>query len=88
MRFSGPDEEVSELFANLLANSMIKDNKDMVHSAFVEVVKQMNPLDAKIIKYVSDNEMVAYINVRQIEQDGYKVVATYFSQMWADLECL
>lgn len=85
IRFSGEDEEVSELFANLLANSMINENQSIVHPAFVEVVKQMSPLDARIVKYISDHEMVAYINVRQIEQDGYKVVATYFSQMWVDL---
>ena len=65
---------------------MIKDNRDIVHPAFVEVVKQMSSLDARIIKYISDNEMVGYINVRQMERHGYKVVATYFSQMWIDLE--
>ena len=42
-------EELRNLYANLLAKSMISDTKDLVHPSFVEIIKQLSPLDAKAI---------------------------------------
>lgn len=46
-------EELRDLFASLLASSMNSDKKDDVHPSFVEVIKNMNPLDAKIFKFLA-----------------------------------
>lgn len=42
-------EELRNLYANLLAKSMNEDTKDSVHPAYVEIIKQLSPLDARII---------------------------------------
>lgn len=42
-------EELRNLYANLLAKSMNTDTKDLVHPSFVEIIKQLSPLDAKAI---------------------------------------
>lgn len=42
-------EELRNLYANLLAKSMNEDTKDSVHPAYVEIIKQLSPLDALII---------------------------------------
>jgi hypothetical protein len=42
-------EELRNLYANLLAKSMNEDTKDKVHPAYVEIIKQLSPLDAQII---------------------------------------
>ncbi|EON3042983.1 DUF4393 domain-containing protein [Enterococcus hirae] len=41
------DESLREMFAKLIASSMDKTKKFIVHSSFVEIIKQMEPLDAE-----------------------------------------
>lgn len=42
--------ELRNLYANLIARSMLKKEKDNVHPAFVEIIKQLSPTDAVILK--------------------------------------
>ncbi len=45
------DEEIlRDMFAKLIANSMNADKKQFINAAFVEIIKQMSPLDAQILK--------------------------------------
>ena len=45
------DEEIlRDMFAKLIANSMNIDKQKFVNSAFVEIIKQMSPMDANILK--------------------------------------
>lgn len=45
------DEEIlRDMFAKLIANSMNLDKQQFINSAFVEIIKQMSPLDAQILK--------------------------------------
>ncbi len=44
------NDELRNLYANLLAKSMVIDTKDQVHPSFVEIIKQLSPLDAKVFK--------------------------------------
>jgi len=44
------NDELRELFASLLANSMNRDCMYKVHPSFVEIVKQLSPFDAIMIK--------------------------------------
>lgn len=45
------DEEIlRDMFAKLIANSMNLDKQQFARSAFVEIIKQMSPTDAKILK--------------------------------------
>ena len=51
--YSMNNEELRNLYANLLANAMNLDTKDSVHPSFVEIIRQMSPNDAKIFKHIS-----------------------------------
>ena len=45
------DEEIlRDMFAKLIANSMNADKQQFINAAFVEIIKQMSPLDAEILK--------------------------------------
>ena len=48
------------MYANLLATSMIKDSKWEVHPSFVEIIKQLSPDEAKLLlklsKHSGENE--------------------------------
>ena len=46
-------KELRNMYANLLANSMNSDTKDSVHPAFIEIIKQLSPFEAKLMKSFS-----------------------------------
>ena len=52
-------EELRELYANLLVSSMNSDTKYKVHPAFVDIIKQMTPDEAKLLK-VLPRDAIAY----------------------------
>lgn len=47
-------EELRNMYANLLAKAMNVDEKDKVHPAFVELIKQMAPREALILDGISN----------------------------------
>lgn len=58
-------EELRELYASLLATSMNEDEKWKVHPSFVEVIKQLSPDEAKLLKRISDeNKDQPLIDIR------------------------
>ena len=64
-------DELRNLYANLLAKSMIKDTKDTVHPSFVEIIKQMSPIDARIFQLITNAESRPLINlIVKMEHDG------------------
>lgn len=54
--YSMDREELRDLYTNLLAKSMYEDTKDHVHPMFVEIIKQMSPLDAKVFKIIMERD--------------------------------
>jgi len=56
LRISGHNEELREMFAKLLATSMDSDTAHKAHPAFAEIIRQMTPDEARLIKYlITDN---------------------------------
>lgn len=55
--YSMNSDELRNLYANLLAKSMVIDTKELVHPSFVEIIKQMSPIDAKVFELI----MVAHV---------------------------
>jgi len=51
--YSMDSDELRSMYAKLLAKAMNMDFKDQVHPAFVEIIKQMSPLDAENLKYIA-----------------------------------
>ena len=54
--YSMDSEELRDLYANLLAKAMIKEIKKSVHPSFVEIIKQMSPIDAIIFKKIMEKK--------------------------------
>lgn len=61
--YSMSSKELCNLYANLLAKSMVSDTKDNVHPAFVEIIKQLSPNDALIFKIISVQKAVPVANL-------------------------
>lgn len=60
-------DELRNLYANLLAKSMISDTKDSVHPSFVEIIKQMSPMDARIFNMISKAPIRPLINLQTLD---------------------
>lgn len=69
-------DSLRELYASLIAKSMIKQTKDDVHPAFVEIIKQLSPQEALFLK---SNPILKYptpfVSIRIQEK------SQYFNQM-------
>lgn len=53
-------EELKDLYANLLASSMNADKKWQVHPSFVDIIKQLNPDEAKYLKSLTPMVAIIY----------------------------
>jgi len=53
MKYCGSEPHIRELFANLLVTSMDSRSASDSHPAFVEMVKQMSPDEAKMLKFMA-----------------------------------
>lgn len=54
--YSMDSDELRSMYAKLLAKAMNTDYKDRVHPSFVEIIKQLSPLDAQNLKYITSAE--------------------------------
>ena len=62
--YSMNSDELRELYANLLAKAMNSDTKDLVHPSFVEMIKQMSPIDAQIFTQIMITETRPLISIK------------------------
>ncbi|AZE73939.1 hypothetical protein C4K00_3718 [Pseudomonas synxantha] len=53
LRFTGHEESLSDMYANLLAAAMDKNTAAGAHPAFVEIIKQLTPDEAKVLSLFS-----------------------------------
>ena len=49
-------EELREMYANLLVSSMNIDTKQAVHPSFVDIIKQLSPMDAKVLEAMKQEQ--------------------------------
>lgn len=86
LRYTLEEEELRDLFVNLLVASMNLDTISYAHPSFVEMIKQMSPLDAKLLKEITEKSAIPSLEIIYITEkaDGsYTLVPHYF-----DFECL
>ena len=80
--YSMDNEEIRNLYANLLSASMQKSLKGDVHPSFVEVIKQITPDEAKILKYLFKKKSIPLLRLNRYDlkaKSGYITVAEHLS---------
>ena len=55
LRYTYDEDELRDMYENLLASAMDSRSIGKVHPSFVDAIKQMSPIDAKVIKIIADN---------------------------------
>ena len=53
LRYTYDEKELRDMYENLLASSMDNRTSAFAHPSYVDTIKQMSPLDAKILKEIS-----------------------------------
>lgn len=80
--------ELRNMYANLLANSMTKVVKNGVHPGFVEIIKQMSPDEARVMRYMQAHRMIPIIIVSYKKKPGGLVrIVSDFSDIGYKAEC-
>lgn len=70
------EEELRECFANLLISSLDDRQNNIIHHAFVDIVKQLDPLDARNLKVISKvkNDILPVANYYYRTENGNKKI--------------
>ena len=61
--YSMDSDNLRNLYANLLANSMNIDTKPFVHPTFVEIINQLSPIDANVFSLIRKVDIRPLINL-------------------------
>lgn len=86
--YSMNSKELRNLYANLLARSMVNTEKDKVHPAFVEIIKQLSPDEARLISSLIDVDSVPLIDIHRVvnNEGGFLIRLRNFTYL-ADNIC-
>lgn len=93
LRYTGHESSLSDLYANLLAASMDKETANGAHPAFVEIIRQLTPDEAKLVGLFMRDMPFPLLNVRweyktsTQEKIGGKDVLMNFSQLGLIAQC-
>lgn len=63
------NSEIRKMFAKLISSSMNVDTYDIVHPSFVEIIKQLSPLDASNFKSISLPNSQPIAKYRVLQKD-------------------
>lgn len=63
LKYNIDEENIREMFLNLLANSMNKDNVNKCHISYVEIVKNLISLDAEILKKIGEETKITLLKI-------------------------
>lgn len=82
--YSMDNEEVRDMYANLLASSMQKRVKNEVLPAYTEFIKQLSPDEARILRYIYSIQVyVPVVTLRSENKKGEGIdVVTYFTLLY------
>ena len=58
------EADVRLMYANLLSSSMNSTSKDYVHPSYVEIIRQLNSDEAKIISHMKNHKIILAITIR------------------------
>ena len=86
------NEELQDLWSRLLAAAMDPSRRDAMRQTFIQAVKQMDPLDALVLKAIHENGGGAWssngrdVVARKLHSSIDEVVVSFFQL--ADLDCI
>ena len=59
LKYTYDKDELRNMYLNLLTSSMNRDTKEKTHPSYVEIIRQLTPLDAKVFNRLHQHGQVA-----------------------------
>lgn len=89
LRYTGAESELSELYANLLATSMDRVTVYQAHPAFVDIIKNMVPDEARIMRFLASNVSYPLINIKLVDPNdsSFHITHRHISLLGLDAQC-
>jgi hypothetical protein len=90
LRYTGHEESLRDLYANLLAASMDAKTASTAHPGFVEIIKQLTPDEARMLNLFTGTQRLPILTVHsrsEDEQRGFKEVFKNFSLFGQESGC-
>ncbi len=89
LKYAWHDESLQNLFANLLANSMDKQTADGTHPGFVQIIQNMSPDEAKILKLFAIEKWLPIIDIHINAESWwwYRVLRRNYSNIGLSAGC-
>lgn len=89
LKFSGQDETLQDMFANLIANSIDSKTALEAHPSFVDIIKSLTPDEGLLLNFLTRYMSYPVIDVKitNIKDNGYQVVHRNFSELGTLAHC-
>jgi abortive infection alpha-like protein len=86
LKYTAQEDELREMYTNLLASSMNKKKNNDVHPSFVEIIKQLLSDEAKLIKEISDSNDGTHgllsIKILEVDKEGWTIHRSKFCKFY------
>lgn len=75
------NDEIAELFTNLLTNASNEDRVNAAHPSFVSMIERLSPDEARVLKYLQKNNEVLYCDFKGNLDKGYATLCKHVTVM-------
>lgn len=83
------EPDLRDMFSTLISNSMNKNYNGKIRNSFVEIIKQLEPIDASILSSITNNKMLPVANIYYSNTESLeKSVALHSNVLLTDLDSL
>jgi hypothetical protein len=89
LRYTGHHEALRELYANLLANAIDERTAREAHPGFVEIIRNLSPDEARILKFLATHSSYPIINIKRVlkKDGGYIVLYRHLTLLSVNAGC-
>lgn len=89
LRYTGAEKDLSELYANLLATSMDRATAYRAHPGFVDMIKNMCPDEARIMRFFASARYYPLVNIKSVstKDRSFQVAHLHLSLIGLDAGC-
>jgi hypothetical protein len=89
LKFTGQDETLQDMFANLIANSLDSKTVLEAHPSFVDIIKSLSPDEGLILKIFASAQQfpMVDVNLKNKKDQGFQILHRNVSQIGAISNC-
>lgn len=82
------NDDVADLFTNLLTNASNIDMVQHAHPSFTEIIKRLSPDEARIVKYLKGKDYVCYSDFKGYAKSGsgFKILFSHVTLITNEVE--